>query len=127
VVGAMPELLYKDLSFELVGAAFEVHRGLGPGYLEAVYHKALEYELTMRGLTYESRKCLRVVYKGLLVGEYETDLSVDDKVVLELKAVSAINAAHIAQVHHYLTGTGYRLGIILNFGAESLGMKRVVK
>lgn len=62
-----------------------------------------------------------------MIGEYETDLLVDDKIVLELKAVTAINANHIAQVHHYLAGTGYRLGIILNFGAESLGMKRVVK
>jgi GxxExxY protein len=95
--------------------------------MEAVYHKALEHELALRGLPFETHKCLRVIYKGLLVGEYETDLIVDNKIVLELKAVSAINANHIAQVHHYLTGTGYHLGIILNFGAESLGMKRIAK
>jgi GxxExxY protein len=121
------ELLYKELSFEVVGAAMEVHRALGPGYLESVYHKALEHELTLRAIPFESRKCLRIHYKGLLVGEYETDMIVDDKLVLELKAVTAINANHIAQVHHYLAGTGYHLGIILNFGTESLGMKRIAK
>jgi GxxExxY protein len=123
----MAEILYKELSFEVVGAAMEVHRELGPGYLESVYHKALEHELTLRAIPFDSRRCLRVIYKGLLVGDYETDLIVDDKIVLELKAVTTINANHIAQVHHYLAATGFRLGIILNFGAESLGMKRIAK
>jgi GxxExxY protein len=123
----MSEILFKELSFAVVGAAMEVHRVLGPGYLESVYHKALEHELTLRHLPFESRKCLRVRYKDLLVGEYETDLLVDQKIVLELKAVSKINAAHFAQVQHYLASTGYRLGIILNFGGESLGMKRIAK
>ena len=123
----MAEILYKELSFAVVGAAMEVHKVLGPGYLEAVYHKALEHELKARGLPFESRKCLRIYYKDLLVGEYEADLLVDDNIVLELKSVSAINANHIAQVHHYLAATGFRLGIILNFGAESLGMKRIAK
>ena len=123
----MAEIFYQELSFNVVGAAMEVHKVLGPGYLETVYHKALEHELALRGLPFESHKCLRVHYKQLLVGEYETDLIVDDRIVLELKAVSTINANHIAQVHHYLAATGHRLGIILNFGAESLGMKRIIK
>ena len=117
----MAEILYKELSYAAVGAAMEVHQVLGPGYLESVYHRSLEHELKLRGLAFESHKCLRVQYKGVLVGEYEADVLVEDKIVLELKAVSGINASHIAQVHHYLAATGYRLGIILNFGAELLG------
>jgi GxxExxY protein len=123
----MAEILYKDLSFSVVGAAMEVHGQLGGGFLESVYHTALAFELGLRGIPFESRKPLPVLYKGQLVGQYEADLVVDGLIILELKSVQAISAAHIAQAHHYLAATGLRLAIIMNFGAMSLETKRIAK
>jgi GxxExxY protein len=123
----MAEILYKELSFEVVGAAMEVHGQLGAGFLESVYHTALAYELGLRNIPFESHKSLLVLYKGQSVALYEADLVVDEKIILELKAVQAIGAAHIAQAHHYLAATGLRLAIIMNFGAGSLETKRIAK
>ena len=118
-----------------VGAAMEVHRILGPGFLEAVYQAALAHELTLRGIRFEEHKRLPVYYKGVLVGDYEADFAVEDKIIpstssgrrLELKGVSALHPKHRAQAHNYLAATGLRLAILLNFGADSLQHKRVVK
>lgn len=123
----MAELLYKELAFAIVGAAIEVHKTLGPGFLEAVYRKALLCELALRSIPFEEEKVLPVHYKGQLVGEYKADIVVDGKIILELKAVSAINAGHEAQALHYLAATGMELAIILNFGTPSLQQKRIVK
>jgi GxxExxY protein len=105
----------------------EVHRILGPGFLEAVYQKALAYELTLRGIHFEQLKRLPVTYKGVNIGDYEADFVIEDKIVLEIKAVSALHPRHEAQAHHYLVVTGLRLAILLNFGAGSLEQQRVVK
>jgi len=123
----MAEILFKELSFAIVGAAMEVHRQLGLGFLEAVYQKALAYELTLRGIPFEEQKVLSVYYKGELVGEYKADFVTDGKIILELKSVSAISNAHRAQARNYLAATGLRLAILINFGAASLETKRVVK
>ena len=123
----MTEILFKELSFAIVGAAMEVHRILGPGFLEAVYQAALEHELTLRGIPFEAQKRLSVVYKGQIIGEYLADLVIDGKIILELKAISKLNKAHEAQAHHYLAATGLRLTILLNFGAESLQQQRIVR
>ena len=123
----MPEILSKELSYAIVGAAMEVHRVLGPGFLEAVYESALAYELTLRGIHFEPQKHLPVFYKEQLLGEYIADLVIEEQIILELKAISAISAAHEAQAHHYLAATGLKLAIILNFGAESLQQKRIVR
>lgn len=123
----MAEIIHKDLSFAIVGAAIEVHRTLGPGFLEAVYQAALAHELSLRQINFEPLKKLPVIYKGVLVGEYEADFVVENAVILELKAVSALHPKHEAQAIHYLTATGFRLAILLNFGAESLQHKRIVK
>ncbi len=123
----MTEILFKELSFAIVGAAMEVHRILGPGFLEAVYQAALEHELTLRGIPFEAQKRLAVMYKGRLAGEYVADFVVDGQIILELKAISALTKAHEAQAHNYLAATGLRLAILLNFGAKSLEQQRVVK
>jgi len=123
----MTEVLFKELSYAIVGAAMEVHRVLGPGFLEAVYESALAYELTLRGIRFERQKRLPVSYKDQVLGEYMADLVIEEQIILELKAVSAISAAHEAQAHHYLAATGLKLAIILNFGAESLQQKRIVR
>jgi GxxExxY protein len=87
----------------------------------------MAHELRLQQIPFETKKSLPVAYKGQVVGQYEADLVVDEKIIVELKAVSALSAAHIAQAHHYLTATGLRLALLLNFGRESLEMKRIVK
>jgi len=123
----LAELLHKDLSYAIIGAAMEVHRILGPGFLEAVYQAALAHELTQRGIIFKQFKKLPVYYKGVLVGDYEADFVVEDKIVLELKAVSAFHPQHEAQALNYLAATGFRLAILLNFGAGSLQHLRLIK
>ena len=123
----MTDLLYEDLTYAIIGAAMEVHKILGPGYLEAVYQAALVHELMLKGISFEQLQRLPVRYKGVLVGEYVADLVVAEKVIVELKAVSALNASHEAQTLNYLAATGMRLALLLNFGARSLQHKRLVK
>ena len=123
----MTEILFKELSYAVVGAAMEVHRALRPGFLESVYEAALAHELTLRGIPFEQQKRLLVQYKGQQVGDFVADLVVDGQIILELKAVSRLTAVHEAQAHNYLAATGLRLAIILNFGAVSLQQKRIVR
>jgi len=123
----MSEILYKELSYEIIGAAMEVHKVLGSGFLEAVYRKALIYELELRGILVEEEKVLPVYYKDQLIGQYQADIVVDGQIILELKAISVISKAHEAQAMHYLTATNLKLAIIINFGAASLQQKRIVK
>ncbi len=123
----MSKLIAKELSYEIVGAAMEVHRSLGSGFLEKVYEEALAIEFSLRGVQYGQQKQIPVYYKGQLVGEYIADFLVEDKIILELKAVSAISNAHEAQAIHYLASTGLHLAIILNFGSESLQQKRIYR
>jgi GxxExxY protein len=123
----MAELLFKELSYQIVGAAMEVHNQLGSGFLESVYQKALAHELRLRGIAFEEQVHLPVTYKGELLGDYIADIVVDRKIVLELKAVSAITEAHKAQAIHYLAATGHELAIILNFGESKLKQERAVR
>ena len=121
------ELLYKELTFAVIGAAMEVHKILGPGFLEGVYQGALERELTLRRISFEQKVKLPVTYKDVLIGIYEADLVVDNKIVVEIKAASKFNASHQAQAMHYLTATRLRLTVLLNFGTGSLEHRRIIK
>jgi GxxExxY protein len=123
----MTEIIHKDLSFAIVGAAIEIHRTLGSGFLEAVYQAALAHEMTLRQIKFEQFKKLPISYKGVLVGEYEADFVVENAIILELKAASTLHPKHEAQAIHYLTATGFRLAILLNFGTDSLQHKCIVK
>lgn len=123
----MTEILYKELSYEIVGAAMEVHKTLGSGFLESIYHKALAYELLQRGIQFEAEKLIQVYYKGQLLGDFKADMIVDNKIILELKSVSAIIPAHESQAMNYLAATGFELAIILNFGSQSFQQKRIAK
>ena len=123
----MTNIIHKELSFKIVGAAMEVHRILGPGFLETVYQAALAHELTLRQIPFEQYKRLPVSYKGTSVGEYEADFVVAGEIILELKAVSTLHPKHEAQAINYLTATGLKLAILLNFGSDSLRHKRIVK
>ncbi|KXK12388.1 MAG: hypothetical protein UZ14_CFX002002327 [Chloroflexi bacterium OLB14] len=123
----MAELIHKQLSFAIIGAAMEVYNILGSGFLESVYQMALEKELKLRGIPFEHQVKLPVSYKDEVIGEYKADLIVDRKVIIEIKSVSRLNSAYEAQAIHYLTATGLELALIVNFGAGSLDYRRVVK
>jgi GxxExxY protein len=123
----LTEILFKDLSFSIVGAAMEVHKVLGPAFLEIVYQRALAYEFLLRDITFEEQKLLPVDYKGQRIGDYKADFVVDGKIIVEIKVATTLTNAHEAQALNYLAATGYRLAILLNFGTSSLQQKRVVK
>ena len=123
----MSKLLYEKLTYSVIGAAMEVHRTLGSGFLEAVYQKALAHEFLLRQIHFVEQVKLPVAYKDLLVGEYIADYTVDGKLIIEIKAVSKLNRAHQAQAMHYLASTGYRLALLINFGGSSLEHRRVIK
>jgi len=101
-----------------------VHRTLGNGYNESVYHKAHEIELNEIGIRFESRKKLQVLYKNKPVGDFEADFVIDGLLIVELKAVQTLLPVHEAQLVNYLTTTGLNQGLLINFGAESLQFKK---
>lgn len=105
----------------------EVHRLLGPGFLESLYKRALLHELSLRGLDTKTELEIDIAYKDHPIGKHRLDILVNDSVIVELKAVSAISAMHIAQALSYLTASSHELALILNFGTRSLSWKRLIK
>ena len=106
----------------------EVHRELGGGFIEAVYEEALCHELTVRKIRHERQYKMPVFYKGLQMGgRYSADIMVEDEIIVEVKAVSALIDRHVAQALHYLAGTRKRLALLINFGPHSLETRRVVR
>lgn len=120
-------MLYEELSHQILGAAIEVHRVLGSCFLEAVYDKALAHELTLRQIPFKRHVKLPVDYKSISVGEYQADFVIQDKVIIEIKSVSSLVPAHVAQALHYLACTGYRLALLLNFGSKTVQIKRIIR
>lgn len=118
--------LYKELTFQIIGAAMEVHKVLGPGFPEAVYQEALECELELRGIPFEAQKPVTVMYKGRTVADYYLDLVVDGRVDVELKAVAELAPVHQSQVLAYLKASGLRVGLLLNFGEARLRHQRII-
>jgi GxxExxY protein len=119
---------HRELTEEIIGAAIEVHRELGPAYKEAVYQVALAHELTLRGIKFQREKEISVTYKSIVAGTHKLDFLVDDSVVVELKVAETIADAHVSQVISYLAASKKKVGLILNFAAERLvdGVKRIV-
>jgi GxxExxY protein len=116
---------HQELTQQIIKAAQNVHNELGYGFLEKVYHNAMVMELRKMGLDIVPEKPISVYYDGQAVGEYFADIVVADKVILEIKAVQTINAAHEAQMVNYLKATNIDVGLLLNFG-ESLEVKRKI-
>jgi GxxExxY protein len=123
------ELILKSEVYSIIGAAIEVHRELGPGFLEAVYQEALEIELRYRKVPFESQKPLHISYKGILLNkEYIPDLLCYNQIVVELKAMDRLSGKEEAQILNYLKATGLRVGLLINFGSlGKLDWKRFVK
>ncbi len=119
-------MLHEELTYEVIGAAMEVHRVVGPGFLESVYEEAMAHEMDLREIPFERQAPLVVKYKGIEAGMFRTDFLVDNKVVVELKATRALTSVDEAQLMNYLKGTGYRVGLLINFGTLSLGYRRRV-
>ena len=113
------------LTYEIIGVAQKVHRVLGPGFKEVTYHKALERELILRGIPFESKRAFRVIYENTMCGTYEPDLVVNEEVIVELKAASKLAAVDRMQTVSYLKASGLLTALLLNFGAASLEVRRL--
>ena len=124
----MGELIYREEVFQIIGAAIEVHKVLGSGFLEAVYQEALEYELSLRKIPSISQQPLKIQYKThVLNKEYIADLVCFNSIVVELKALQRLTGHEESQLINYLKATGVRVGLLINFGSSGkLEWKRLV-
>lgn len=114
-------------TFALIGAGMEVHRELGSGFLEAVYQEALEHELKLRGIPFNSQHALPVHYKGHALGcSYRADLVCFDAIIVELKTVDRLGNTEAAQLINYLKASGFRRGLLMNFKGKSFEFRRIV-
>jgi len=118
----------QKLTDAIIAAAIEVHRELGPGFIEKIYENALAMELESRGHKVERQETVNVVFRGRIVGQHRIDLLVADEIVVELKSVEALAAAHKAQLRSALKAAGKRVGLLINFNQATLtsGLKRVI-
>jgi GxxExxY protein len=119
-------LEYEGLTEQIIGAAIEVHRRLGPGFLESIYEKALLIELKKRGVRVGDQVEIAIVYDGVEVGRHRLDLFVDNTIVVELKAIKNLEDVHFAIVRSYLKAVGRKHGLLLNFAKVTLEVKRVI-
>lgn len=122
----MKNLIHEELTGRIIACAIEVHKTLGPGFLESIYEAALIVELKRNGLKVEAQRILPVFYREILVGEHRLDLLVEDKIVIELKAISELEDIHFAIVRSYLKAVGLEHGLLLNFATMPLTVKRVI-
>ena len=123
----MNKLLYEDLTYKIIGAAREVYRVLGPGYLESVYEDALCYEFGLLDFSYQRQIDLDVHYKNAIFEKrFRADLLIENKVLVENKAIKKLTSQDEAQLINYLKTTGLKVGLLFNFGAEKFEMIRRV-
>jgi len=123
----MAELVYKEESFQIIGACMKVHTGMGNGFLEPVYHEALENEFRNQSIPFESQKKLALYYNDIKLKKYyKADFICYDKIIIELKAVDYLSVNMRNQLMNYLKATKTRLGLLVNFGKKSLEYKRIL-
>ncbi|MEW5719680.1 MAG: GxxExxY protein [Chloroflexota bacterium] len=121
------ESLHADVTSRIIDAAIEVHRILGPGFLESIYEAALAHEFDLRGIPYQRQITFQVGYKAIIAGEHRLDFLVEDKVVLDLKAVKDFEEIHTVKTLSYMRATKKRVGLLVNFNKARLvdGVKRL--
>jgi GxxExxY protein len=117
---------FEEVSGRILAAAVKVHKALGPGFLESIYQKGMEVALQHRGIAFQRQKEVHVYFEEVDVGLQRLDLVVEEQVILELKAVKALEEIHFAQLRSYLKATRLRIGLLPNFNAPTLVIKRVV-
>ena len=122
-------MIYRDEAYAIVGACFEVYNDKGCGFVEQVYHECLHIEFELRGIPAVSKPELKLSYKSrILKKTFEPDFICYDKIILELKSLSELNDERHSQVHNYLKATGFRLGLLVNFGSNGqLQRERIVR
>ena len=125
----LTQLILKDEVYAIAGAAIEVHRELGPGFLESVYQEAMKLELSARSVPFEAEKPISIEYKGQRLSQnYFADLVCFEQIIVELKALSRLSGSEQAQVLNYLKATGFKVGVLINFGSRGkLEWKRFVR
>ncbi|HHT9114245.1 MAG: GxxExxY protein [Planctomycetes bacterium] len=116
----------EELTGKIISCAIEVHKKLGPGFLESIYQVALPMELVKQKLKVETQKAIKIFYEGKEIGLHRLDLVVEDQIVVELKTVKDFDESHIAQLISYLNATGLKVGLLFNFAKAVLKIKRVV-
>lgn len=116
---------FEDLVFKVIGVLIEVHKQVGPGFAENIYHKAVELELSNHGIKYESEKNIDMFYKGTKIGSHRLDLYVENELVVELKAIDSIHKKHYEQVRSYLKLMKKETGLLANFSDVVLDQRRV--
>jgi GxxExxY protein len=121
------QYLHSELTGKIIGCAMEVHRALGNGFQEVIYQRALEIEMTQQGLNFSREHEMDIYYKGIKIGNRRVDFFVEEKVMVEIKAVIQLEDVHLAQAINYLEAYGLEVGLLLNFGSRSLQFKRVMK
>lgn len=120
------ERLHSGLTYRIIGAAMTVHSTLGPGHPEEIYQKALECELQLNKIPFESQKAVTIEYKGMRVGLRYLDFLVDDKVIVEIKSVNQLEMLHEWQVLSYFAATPYEVALLINFGQPKLEHRRML-
>lgn len=120
----MNGMLHQEITGRVIGLAMRVHSKLGPGFLETVYRRALLWELQRAGVRAEAEKRIRVLYEGIPVGDFVSDITVEGKVIVELKSMARLLQIHEVQAVNYLSATGLDVALLLNFGADSLEFTR---
>lgn len=117
-------LLHSDITHSIIGAAMEVHKILGAGFLESVYAESFACKLGFRKINFQRQKTIDVIYKKIKVKQFCCDFIIEDTVLVELKAIKKISEIEQAQIINYLKATGLKIGLLINFGAISLEYKR---
>ena len=117
---------YSELSEKIIGFAMKVHRKLGLGFPEIIYHRALLFEFEQINLPFESEKEQAVFYEGKLIGKRRVDFLVDEKILIEIKATSILDNVHFNQIQNYLQAFNLEVGLLINFGNQSVQVKRFV-
>ena len=122
------DLIYKEETYKIIGAAMEVHSTLGSGFLEVVYQEALAMEFERKGIPFKQEEKLKIKYKNQILSKYyEADFICYDKIIVETKAIKELSGIDEAQVINYLKATELKIGLLINFGSESLEHKRLFR